>query len=41
SRFCFSPRGDTASSRRLFDSIAAGCTPIVTEDTVPMLPFSR
>ncbi|CAB1121524.1 unnamed protein product [Ectocarpus sp. CCAP 1310/34] len=41
SRFCFSPRGDTESSRRLFDAIAAGCTPIVTEATVPMLPFSQ
>ncbi|CAM9919038.1 unnamed protein product [Ectocarpus sp. 6 AP-2014] len=41
SRFCFSPRGDTESSRRLFDALAAGCTPIVTEATVPVLPFSE
>ncbi|CAB1117042.1 unnamed protein product [Ectocarpus sp. CCAP 1310/34] len=41
SRFCFSPRGDTESSRRLFDAIAAGCTPIVTEATVAVLPFSQ
>ncbi|CAN0118235.1 unnamed protein product [Ectocarpus fasciculatus] len=40
SRFCFCPRGDTESSRRIFDAVAAGCTPIVTEATVAALPFS-
>ncbi|CAM9890366.1 unnamed protein product [Scytosiphon promiscuus] len=41
SRFCFCPRGDTPSSRRLFDAIAAGCIPIVTETGVAVLPFSQ
>ncbi|CAN0412541.1 unnamed protein product, partial [Scytosiphon promiscuus] len=40
-RFCFCPRGDTPSSRRLFDAIAAGCIPIVTETGVAVLPFSQ
>ncbi|CAM9890230.1 unnamed protein product, partial [Scytosiphon promiscuus] len=39
SRFCFCPRGDTASSRRIFDALAAGCIPIVTEGGVNVLPF--
>lgn len=29
SAFCFVPAGDTASSRRLFDALAAGCVPII------------
>ncbi|CAM9342695.1 unnamed protein product, partial [Ectocarpus sp. 13 AM-2016] len=41
SRFCFCPRGDTESSRRIFDAVAAGCTPIVTEASVAVLPFSE
>lgn len=32
SQFCLCPRGDTMSSRRFFDSVAAGCIPVVTED---------
>ena len=41
SRFCFIPRGDTLSSRRLFDSILAGCIPILTTVQVEngMVPF--
>ncbi|CAM9890433.1 unnamed protein product, partial [Scytosiphon promiscuus] len=39
SRFCFCPRGDTPSSRRIFDALAAGCIPIVTEGGVNVLPF--
>ncbi|CAM9614595.1 unnamed protein product, partial [Hapterophycus canaliculatus] len=39
SRFCFCPRGDTASSRRIFDAFAAGCIPIITEAGVAVLPF--
>ncbi|CAB1105808.1 unnamed protein product [Ectocarpus sp. CCAP 1310/34] len=41
SRFCFCPRGDTESSRRIFDAVAAGCTPIVTKASVAVLPFSE
>lgn len=29
SAFCFVPSGDTPSSRRLFDALAAGCVPII------------
>lgn len=32
SRFCLVPAGDTPSSRRLFDALAAGCVPIVFEE---------
>jgi hypothetical protein len=32
--FCFVPRGDTASSRRLFDSVLAGCIPVVIADHI-------
>ncbi|CAM9220616.1 unnamed protein product, partial [Hapterophycus canaliculatus] len=39
SRFCFCPQGDTESSRRIFDALAAGCIPIVTETGVAVLPF--
>ena len=28
--FCLCPRGDTRSSRRLFDAVAAGCIPVMT-----------
>lgn len=34
SKFCLCPRGDTQSSRRLYDAIAAGCIPIMTESQV-------
>lgn len=42
SEFCFVPSGDTPSSRRLFDALAAGCVPIVFSDLAsvgPNLPF--
>eukprot|EP00903_Cladosiphon_okamuranus_P010491 g9923.t1 len=39
SRFCFCPRGDTATSRRIFDALAAGCIPIVTETEWRKLPY--
>jgi len=32
--FCLSPRGDTPSSRRLFDAVAAGCIPVMTESQI-------
>lgn len=40
-RFCFCPRGDTESSRRIFDAIAAGCIPVVSSPGVEVLPFVR
>eukprot|EP00615_Pteridomonas_danica_P004457 CAMPEP_0114335888 /NCGR_PEP_ID=MMETSP0101-20121206/5347_1 /TAXON_ID=38822 ORGANISM="Pteridomonas danica, Strain PT" /NCGR_SAMPLE_ID=MMETSP0101 /ASSEMBLY_ACC=CAM_ASM_000211 /LENGTH=447 /DNA_ID=CAMNT_0001467641 /DNA_START=32 /DNA_END=1375 /DNA_ORIENTATION=+ len=39
SRFCLHLQGDTTTSRRLFDSIAAGCIPVIIADNVN-LPFS-
>ena len=30
--FCLVPRGDTPSSRRLFDAVAAGCIPVIIGD---------
>lgn len=42
SQFCFVPAGDTPSSRRLFDALAAGCVPIIfnsMEEIAPSLPF--
>ena len=43
SRFCFAPRGDTLSSRRLFDAVAAGCIPIITDEQIRqgIVPFSE
>jgi hypothetical protein len=38
--FCFVPRGDTPSSRRLFDAVLAGCIPVVISNKVD-LPFSH
>ena len=35
SELCLVPSGDTPSSRRLFDSLAAGCVPIVVVPFVP------
>lgn len=32
--FCLSPRGDTPSSRRLFDAVSAGCIPVITESQI-------
>lgn len=41
SKFCLSPRGDTLTSRRLFDSIEAGCIPILEDNGIrSSLPFS-
>jgi len=38
--FCLHLRGDTSTSRRLSDSVAAGCIPIVVSDYIgPNLPF--
>ena len=32
STFCLAPRGDTPSSRRVYDAIAAGCIPVLITD---------
>eukprot|EP00592_Proboscia_alata_P016285 CAMPEP_0194395018 /NCGR_PEP_ID=MMETSP0174-20130528/124183_1 /TAXON_ID=216777 /ORGANISM="Proboscia alata, Strain PI-D3" /LENGTH=807 /DNA_ID=CAMNT_0039190895 /DNA_START=125 /DNA_END=2548 /DNA_ORIENTATION=- len=32
--FCLCPSGDTPTARRLYDSIVAGCLPIVISDTI-------
>jgi len=37
--FCIVPAGDTPTSRRLFDAIAAGCVPVIVADNIT-LPFS-
>jgi len=37
-QFCLVPRGDSLTSRRLFDAIMAGCVPIILSDGIP-LPF--
>ena len=37
--FCLAPRGDTASSRRVYESIAAGCIPVIISDKLS-LPFA-
>ena len=40
STFCWVPRGDNPTSRRLFDAVAAGCIPVVVSDDVARyLPF--
>lgn len=42
SKLCFVPAGDTPTSRRLFDAMAAGCIPVLMapeEDILPNLPF--
>ena len=38
--FCLSPRGDSASSRRIYEAIATGCIPVIIADRL-QLPFSR
>jgi len=38
--FCLSPRGDTSSSKRTYESIAAGCIPVIIADDL-RLPFAR
>ena len=40
SRFCLAPRGDTASSKRTYEAIAAGCIPVIITDGLS-LPFDR
>lgn len=40
STFCLAPRGDTASSRRVYEAIAAGCIPVIIADKL-QLPFER
>jgi len=41
--FCLCPRGDTPSSRRLFDAVEAGCIPVMTESQVVdgAVPFKK
>ena len=41
SHFCLHLRGDTPTSRRFYDAIAAGCLPIVVSDEVPSRGGSR
>ena len=37
---CFVPRGDTPTSRRLFDAMLCGCLPVIISDTIDIsLPF--
>ena len=39
STFCLAPRGDTPSSRRVFDAVAAGCIPVlIADDYTPPFP---
>ena len=38
STFCLMPRGDTPSSRRLFDAIVGGCIPVIISDNI-FLPW--
>lgn len=39
-QFCLVPRGDTFTSRRLFDAVAAGCIPIIQNGGIQRsLPF--
>jgi len=38
STFCLVPKGDTPTSRRLFDAIMAGCIPIIVSNEI-RLPF--
>ena len=40
STFCWIPRGDNPTSRRIFDAVAAGCIPVVVSDDIARyLPF--
>lgn len=40
STFCWIPRGDNPTSRRIFDAVAAGCVPVVVSDDIARyLPF--
>lgn len=41
SKFCLVPRGDTYTSRRLYDAVAAGCIPVLQDGGIrDTLPFS-
>ena len=40
STFCLAPRGDTASSRRVYEAIATGCIPVIIADDLA-LPFAK
>jgi len=40
SRYCLHLRGDTTTSRRVYDSIAAGCVPLIVSDATH-LPFAH
>ena len=43
-KICLIPAGDTPTSRRLFDAMAAGCVPLLLapyEDIMPNLPFPK
>jgi hypothetical protein len=40
STYCWVPRGDNPTSRRMFDALAAGCIPVVVSDDIARyLPF--
>jgi hypothetical protein len=40
STYCWIPRGDNPTSRRVFDAVAAGCIPVVVSDDIARyLPF--
>lgn len=41
SQFCLMPRGDTNSSRRLFDAVSSGCIPVITNHQLGLgnVPF--
>jgi len=43
SKYCLCPRGDTQSSRRLYDAIAAGCIPVMSKSQVEQgsVPFNN
>merc|ERR1712187_132424 len=38
--FCLVPRGDTPTSRRLFDAIGASCIPVIVAENISV-PFTR
>jgi len=43
-KYCLTPAGDTPTSRRLFDALAAGCIPVIFgsfDQLVANLPFRR